>query len=210
MKQHIEIVHYGSCVKINTFEYKGLKTFHIPGIEKAFDALHKETEDDPFTLIIETGAEHGGLTQLIADHPISKHAIIRVFKDPGHYTAHSYPAYRKPPVFSADHPKIVCEKGLLGESADEVLGRVFQNRTLFLCNHTNKKDLFRWFGHVAKEGDIIIANNYCSTREKFNEEFRDKVWNWMELDDTEATSPFLRSFLSEEFMPYAMCCKRKN
>jgi cephalosporin hydroxylase len=54
---------------------------------------------------------------------------------------------------------------------------------LILCDGGNKISEFNILSKYLKKGDIIMAHDYAPNREVFNSEYKDKIWNWLEIED---------------------------
>jgi len=54
---------------------------------------------------------------------------------------------------------------------------------LILCDGGNKISEFNILAKYLKKGDIIMAHDYAPNREVFNSEYKDKIWNWLEIED---------------------------
>jgi len=54
---------------------------------------------------------------------------------------------------------------------------------LILCDGGDKICEFRILSQYLKDGDIIMAHDYSPDKETFNNEYKDKIWNWMEITD---------------------------
>jgi len=54
---------------------------------------------------------------------------------------------------------------------------------LILCDGGNKISEFNILAKYLKKGDIIMAHDYAPNREVFDSEYKDKIWNWLEIED---------------------------
>lgn len=85
---------------------------------------------------------------------------------------------------------------------------------LILCDGGNKKKEFELLAKYLKPGDIIMAHDYAPNREVFNNEYVDKIWNWMEITDEhmeETCKKYnLKDYLPEIIKPYAWVAKIKK
>jgi cephalosporin hydroxylase len=57
--------------------------------------------------------------------------------------------------------------------------------TIILCDGGNKIKEFNLLSNFMKEGDFILAHDYCENREVFEEKIYKKVWNWHEISDSD-------------------------
>ena len=183
---------------INVFKYKGQKTLQVVGVEKAFTKLHEQTKDNPFSTIIELGSDYGGLTNILADHPLSNSANIHTFD----INKQNFISYSDKITF---HNKDFYEcfefiRGLIESSG----------RVLLLCDGGNKKQEFADFHVFLKPDDIIMAHDYVKDRKTFMNEYYGKIWSWHEFEDSYAAFPRLHPFLQDEFEPYVWCIRIKK
>lgn len=56
---------------------------------------------------------------------------------------------------------------------------------LIMCDGGNKKHEFKVLSKYLKEGDIIMAHDYAPNKEIFERDYKDKIWNWMEISDVD-------------------------
>ena len=54
---------------------------------------------------------------------------------------------------------------------------------LILCDGGNKIAEFNILSQYLKKGDIIMAHDYSPDKDTFNKEYKDKIWNWLEISD---------------------------
>jgi hypothetical protein len=60
-------------------------------------------------------------------------------------------------------------------------------RVLLICDGGDKIAEFRKFTPFLKAGDIIMAHDYCRSRQEFESDFCGKIWNWLEICDADIT-----------------------
>jgi len=193
----IEILEHGNS-GINIFKYKNQMTIQKVGVEKAFHTLHEAIKTNPFKQIIELGTDYGGLTNLLADLPVSNEAKI--------YTYDINP-YR----FVSHNSKItfnVQDVFLVEKNISELIQA--QGRTLLLCDGGNKKKEFETFYKYLKPHDIIMAHDYAPDEKIFQEKYINKIWSWHEFQDSYADFPGLKPFLQDVFADYAWCIRIKQ
>ena len=86
--------------------------------------------------------------------------------------------------------------------------------TLVLCDGGNKISEFRILSGLLKPGDIIMAHDYIDTIENFNDNFRDKIWNWREIGYEHISDVCkennLAPFFKEDMAKVVWACYRKN
>ena len=149
-------------------------------------------------MIIELGTDHGGLTNLLADNEISLLAQIHTFDINGdRFKSYSDKIFFHHSSFENAHKYI------------EALIKI-NKRVLLLCDGGNKKQEFATFHKFLKDGDIIMAHDYAPNKEEFISNYRGKIWNWHEFQDSYADFDGLSPFMQEEFAKYAWCIRIKD
>lgn len=159
---------------VKTFKYGGLPAIQVWGVDTAFTKLaHQVTR--PFDIIIELGADYGGLTNVLADNAISERAIIHTFdlnKD----------------RFTNLWPKKIVFHCLDIYANFEFISKLFNDgrKVLVLCDGGDKpreyKEMIKWMN----PGDMIMCHDYYPDKEKFEEGKEIGRWNWWEFDDSSA------------------------
>ena len=86
--------------------------------------------------------------------------------------------------------------------------------TLVLCDGGDKVREFSLLSKFLKTNDIIMAHDYAPNREYFEEHYREKIWNWMEIQDCDINQTCeeqqLIPFNMEKFGNVAWVCRIKN
>ena len=57
--------------------------------------------------------------------------------------------------------------------------------TLVLCDGGWKIGEFKIFSKLIKNGDYILAHDYSVSKEIYELEIKDKVWNWCEITESD-------------------------
>lgn len=183
---------------IDVFEYKGQKAVQKFGVEKAFNKLYSETQDYPFSRIIEIGTDFGGLTNLLADHKISDDINVYTFDI-------------NSTRFISHNDKIIFSNKDVFSIENEIANLInSEGRTLLLCDGGNKKKEFEVFHKYLKREDIIMAHDYAPDDKSFQKDFLYKIWNWHEFKDEYANFEYLEPHLQEVFNNYAWCIRIKK
>ena len=64
-----------------------------------------------------------------------------------------------------------------------------------------------------KSGDVIMAHDYCCNTDEFFKNFKDKIWNWLEIQDSDIEEAVeknkLKSFMATDFAKVVWVCKIK-
>ena len=85
--------------------------------------------------------------------------------------------------------------------------------TIVLCDGGWKIGEFKVFSKLIKEGDYILAHDYSISKEIYESEIKDKIWNWCEIteEDIEESviSNNLKSYNQDKFSQAVWVCKVK-
>lgn len=85
--------------------------------------------------------------------------------------------------------------------------------TLVLCDGGYKITEFKILSSFLKNGDFIMAHDYCPNKEYFEEHINNKIWLWCEIEDKYIQEVFepnnLKSYNQEEFQKVVWICKKK-
>lgn len=85
--------------------------------------------------------------------------------------------------------------------------------TLVLCDGGNKVGEFNILSNYIKQNDFIMAHDYVDTRENFNENYYEKIWNWHEISEGDITNACernnLKNYNKEIFDSVVWVCKTK-
>ena len=85
--------------------------------------------------------------------------------------------------------------------------------TIVLCDGGWKIGEFKIFSKLIKEGDYILAHDYSNSKEIYESEIKDKIWNWCEIteEDIEESviSNNLKSYNQDKFSQAVWVCKVK-
>lgn len=86
--------------------------------------------------------------------------------------------------------------------------------TIVLCDGGNKIKEFNQISPLLKSGDIIMAHDYCDNRELFESDYKDKIWNWCEIQQNDIQKTCdqenLEDFMKEDFNKIVWVCKIKK
>lgn len=86
--------------------------------------------------------------------------------------------------------------------------------TVVLCDGGWKKGEFRILSRIIKTGDFILAHDYSINEQIFQEEIKDKIWNWCEITEDDITDSVkqhnLESYKPEIFSKAVWVCKIKK
>lgn len=200
------------------FHYNGIPVAQKEGVEDAFHMLFKAVKP---SRVIEIGTSCGGLTIIMRDlldrldftqcpiwtYDIPAEYYDRQSLDRAISSGSNIMSYLDN-IFEDNFSNIMQEK------QDDITQFIQSpGTTIILCDGGSKKDEFRIFSDIMKSGDIILAHDYAPNEEIFKSEIYDKVWNWMEIQDSDIKEPVhknrLMPFLDSIFINYAWVSKIK-
>lgn len=170
------------------------------------------------TKILEIGTAYGGMTIILRDilDSLGMQAVpIRS------YDLYKYPTYDVDVAISQGAKIELLIKNVFNHPYDALLDAneiaTFAHQpgpTIILCDGGSKKNEFRILSEFLRTGDIIMAHDYAPNPTYFEQHMRNKIWNWMEIQDTdidEAVRTYnLTNFMSEQFLSVAWVCKQKS
>jgi len=100
------------------------------------------------------------------------------------------------------------------ELKQEVIDYIQQDGvTIVLCDGGYKIGEFNLLSNFIKFGDFILAHDYASDKQYFDNHVNLKLWNWHEIQDSDIQKTVeknnLKSFMKEEFDQAVWVCKTK-
>lgn len=184
---------------IDVFTYKGIKALQMYGVWLAFDELASYALMEPFTVIVELGADHGGLTNLLADHEVSDNAIIHTFD------------INKERFTNLKPEKIVFHHIDIHQNFETIGGLVrTSKRALVLCDGGDKAHEFNNMVKYLRPGDVIMAHDYFPNQEAHNEGVVTGRWNWWEFNDSNIPGDSTLIKPLSCFDEYVWCIREKK
>lgn len=85
--------------------------------------------------------------------------------------------------------------------------------TVVFCDGGHKIGEFNSITPLLKSGDYIMAHDYVDTRENFMENYKEKIWNWCEIEEkhiAETSEKYnLTHYNKETFDKVVWVCKKK-
>jgi hypothetical protein len=195
------------------FNYNGLTTMQHIDVKEKFLNLLVELKPSK---ILEIGTASGGLTLLIRNlldeiglektsietYDVNHPNYLQNFVDGG-----SNIKINVKNVFNHNYNELLDGKEVVDYITSEGV-------TLVLCDGGSKINEFNLLSDYLKVGDVIMAHDYSPNREYFEENLLDKVWNWMEIQDSDIDECCKRNnlipYMAEEFKQVVWVCKIKK
>lgn len=88
-----------------------------------------------------------------------------------------------------------------------------EGRTIVLCDGGWKIGEFKIFSKLIKEGDFILAHDYSISKEIYETEIKDKIWNWCEITESDIEESVIENNLKfynqDKFSQAVWVCKVK-
>lgn len=192
------------------FVYKDLIISQHQNVSDKFKKLFSEYKP---TRVLEIGTADGGLTLLIRD----------LLDDMGlnGTTIRTYDINEQKNLKSKNRDIEVITKNVFNQTYSDLnnpdeIGEFIKSegRTLVLCDGGNKKNEFRVISKFLKKGDIIMAHDYAPNLNYFNENIKNKIWNWLEIQDSDINESCLthnlKPYMEDEFRSIVWVCKIKE
>ena len=195
------------------FIYRNLTTMQHPSIEEKF--LKLITTLKP-TKVLEIGTSSGGLTLMLRDildnnglestrlvsYDVNDPKYLRHYLDEG-----ANIELKIENIFNNAYDKL--------ENGQEVIDLISsEGTTLVLCDGGSKKNEFRILSDYLKIGDVIMAHDYAPNEEYFQEHIHGKIWNWLEIQDSDINDACLKNnlvpYMDDDFKQVVWVCKIKE
>lgn len=197
------------------YAYGNLFVAQSPNVERVFYDLFSIVKPER---VLEIGSMHGGLTLMISDILRAlnlKNTIIRTYDI-------NEQKFLKPLV--GDRNIEIITKNLFTknysdfkdiDSKNEVLNFVRDNgTTIVLCDGGCKKCEFNIIAPLLKVNDIIMAHDYAPNKDYFDNYIKNKIWNWIEIQDSDiidtAITNNLQPYFQDMIQQAAWLCRIKR
>ena len=86
--------------------------------------------------------------------------------------------------------------------------------TVVLCDGGYKVGEFNLLSNYIKQNDFILAHDYASTSQYFEDQINKKFWNWHEIEDSNIQESVninnLKPYMADEFQKAVWVCKIKE
>jgi len=193
------------------FIYKNLIISQHKLVGEVFNRLIEKVQPKK---VLEIGTSHGGLTVLIRDildenNLYNTKIITYDINDPINLRELGYKNIdiRVKNLFNYQYDELIHK-----EEIKEIIES--EGVTLVLCDGGSKKNEFRLLSKFLKKGDVIMAHDYAPNEIYFNENIKNKIWNWLEIQDSDINDSCVKNnllpYMDEEFKKVVWGCKIKN
>lgn len=154
------------------FVYNG--KFYTQQVKNVKDYFEFFLKKESFDLIIEIGTSYGGLTHIISDI-INENKLVSVL--------HTFDINKNDDrdLFLENNGCVVHIFDVFSD--EKKISELIKNnsKVLLLCDGGGKINEFNIYSKYLKSGDFIMAHDYVENESEFLEKFKDKIWNWMEI-----------------------------
>jgi hypothetical protein len=192
------------------FIYENLIISQHPNVGEKFKKLIDEYKP---SRVLEIGTSDGGLTLLIRDLLDNMGLTTTIVR--------TYDVNEQKNLKLKERNIEIITKDVFNypysdlEYPDEIRDFIQSNgKTLVLCDGGSKKNEFRLLSQFLKYGDIIMAHDYAPNENYFNENIKDKIWNWLEIQDSDINESCLtynlKPYMEDEFRSVVWVCKIKE
>jgi hypothetical protein len=161
--------------------------------------------------ILEIGTGVGGFTMYIrmCCDDLELGTEILTYDIHGHYGDEVLKLHnvdvRKDNVFNGDYTEV----------QESIINYIQQDgTTIVLCDGGYKIGEFNLLSNYIKVNDFIMAHDYASTSEYFEEKINKKLWNWHEIEDVNIQDAVIRNnlkpYMKNIFDDAVWVCKIKE
>lgn len=195
------------------FIYRNLMIMQHTSVEDKFTDLIKKLKPSK---ILEIGTSSGGLTLMLRDI-LDKNGFesSRVLS----YDVND-PIYLRHYINDGANIELKVEN-IFNHQYDDLLNGnevvdyiKSEGVTLVLCDGGSKKNEFKILSNFLKYGDVIMAHDYSPNETYFKEHIHNKIWNWLEIQDSDIHDSCeknnLLPYMENEFREVVWACKIKN
>lgn len=189
--------------------YDGLTAMQHENFYSVFEKFLSDTRP---SRILEIGTAGGGLT-LALQNIIKKLDLSCSIRT---YDIHSRSEYQtlKDNGIDSRVENIFDDQYLL-KSDNEVIDFIQSpGTTLVLCDGGYKITEFNQISNYLKRDDYIMAHDYSKSHVYFDENIKNKIWNWCEIVENDITAACfindLRPVMEDEFQSIVWVCKIKK
>jgi hypothetical protein len=195
--------------------YKGISIEQNPNI---IDVFNKLINDIKPSRILEIGTFAGGLTLIMRDllnlNNLEDSDVITYDVNTPSFLINQISNIKITVnvvnLFSDNYMNFKDEN-----SKNELINIIGQSGvTLVLCDGGSKKNEFNLISSLLKKGDVIMAHDYAPNEIYFQEHIKNKLWNWLEIQDSDINKSCinnnLKPYMEEDFRKVVWVCKIKE
>jgi len=195
--------------------YKGISIEQNPNI---IDVFNKLINDIKPSRILEIGTFAGGLTLIMRDllnlNNLEDSDVITYDVNTPSFLINQISNIKITVnvvnLFSDNYMNFKDEN-----SKNELINIIGQSGvTLVLCDGGSKKNEFNLISSLLKKGDVIMAHDYAPNEIYFQEHIKNKLWNWLEIQDSDidesCISNNLKPYMEDDFRKVVWVCKIKE
>jgi len=192
------------------FIYDGLIISQHQSVKGYFEKFLQETKPKQ---ILEIGTYDGGFTLMLRD--------ILDNLNLSDTTIRTYDILEQKNLKNKKRNIEMFQENLFNHQYDNLINEKIVNdyikrdgRTIVLCDGGSKKNEFRLLSKFLKSGDIIMAHDYSPNQEYFEKNIKNKIWNWLEIQDSDINESCEKYNLiphyENEFRDIVWVCKIKK
>ncbi len=184
--------------------YNGIRNQQNP---LSFSLFKKFFEsNDKIELVIEIGSGFGGFSAFLKDQSIQHN-----FK----FVTYESNANKHKSILSLGKD-IDCRNSnattpFILQEISELINS--HKKSLILCDGNNIQSEFNLISPLLKSGDIVMAHDYAPNKDVFENEYKGKIWDWIEIRDIDIQESCIKNNLKDfylEFNKAAWLCKQKE
>jgi len=191
-------------------EYKSYRVQQHINYQAVFEPFLKKEQ---FTHILEIGTANGGLTLYLKDCVPNCNILSVDIADKPHFNTlrgHGIDIIVRQ-IFDSNIFNTVTPAKIIDSYVLDFLSNA--TKKLILCDGGNKINEFNSMASFLKEGDVIMAHDYIESKEVFEKDYKDKIWNWHEVeykDLKQACEQYqLQPYNKEAFESILWICMKK-
>lgn len=197
------------------FEYNGIYVLQNPNVFGVFEKLFQEKKPKR---IIEIGTEYGGLTLMLKDilkKTCQNDFLIRTYDIKESKMLLNHRNFEKSIQVVVKNIFDNDPFSLKKESLTELKNFMSSDScNIFLCDGGNKAKEFNVISDILNVGDIIMAHDYARDKKYFEENIKNKYWNWFEIQESDieecSKKNNLSYYMQNDFEKAAWVCKIKK
>ena len=190
--------------------YLGIRISQNDNAIPTFDRMFKELEfnNTPIKRIIELGTFHGGLSVFLGIYCFMKNIPFITYD----IKPFVHELSKVNNLFKSLNIDYRIKN--INDSFEEIKNEIEKDGvTLLLCDGGDKVNEFNTFSNYLKTNDIIMAHDYAVDTFIFENEIKNKLWNWHEIQFSQIQDACeknnLKDYMKDDFEKAVWVCKRK-